>query len=49
MNDKRWGDYGPDYPTIDHIVPLSKGGPHLWSNVQVACAECNIAKGASVR
>lgn len=47
MDDKQWGDYGPDYPTIDHIVPLSKGGPHLWSNVQVACAECNIAKGAS--
>lgn len=48
MDDKQWGDFGPDYPTIDHIVPLSKGGPHLWSNVQVACAECNIAKGSSV-
>ena len=48
MEDKRWGDYGPDYPTIDHIVPISKGGPHLWDNVQIACAECNIVKGSSV-
>lgn len=41
VNDRRWGEYGPDYPTIDHIMPLSKGGAHVWGNVQVACAECN--------
>lgn len=40
-SDRRWGEYGPDYPTIDHIVPLSKGGSHTWDNVQMACAECN--------
>ena len=40
-SDKRWGSFGPDYPTIDHVVPLSKGGTHTWDNVRVACGECN--------
>ena len=29
---------------IDHIVPLSKGGPHTWKNIQLVCKFCNIAK-----
>ena len=33
-----------DYPTIDHIVPVSKGGRHTWDNVQLACRRCNSAK-----
>lgn len=28
-------------PELDHVVPLSKGGAHTWSNVQCACRECN--------
>ena len=32
---------------IDHIVPLSKGGEHKESNLVIACAPCNLAKGAS--
>ena len=32
--------------TIDHIVPLSKGGLHVWSNVQLAHGRCNSGKGA---
>jgi hypothetical protein len=28
-------------PTLDHIIPMSKGGGHLYSNVQCACFECN--------
>lgn len=43
-NDKRWGSFGPDYPTLDHIIPLSKGGPHTWDNVQCACGNCNSYK-----
>lgn len=35
------------YPTIDHIVPLSKGGLHRWDNVQLLCRTCNIAKSDS--
>lgn len=32
------------YPTIDHIIPLSKGGTHTWGNVQLAHMSCNAGK-----
>lgn len=32
------------YPTIDHIIPLSKGGSHTWDNVQLAHMSCNAGK-----
>ena len=35
----------PRAPTLDHIVPISKGGPHLYSNVQLLCRKCNYQKG----
>lgn len=35
-----------NYPSIDHILPISKGGLHSWSNVQLACRGCNSKKGA---
>lgn len=31
--------------TLDHVVPLSKGGAHRLSNLQLLCRECNTAKG----
>jgi 5-methylcytosine-specific restriction endonuclease McrA len=31
--------------TIDHVVPLSKGGRHEWTNVVTACSACNNRKG----
>lgn len=31
--------------TIDHVVPLSKGGSHTWGNVQAAHFRCNNKKG----
>jgi len=31
--------------SIDHIVPLSKGGQDIPSNMQVAHISCNQAKG----
>jgi 5-methylcytosine-specific restriction endonuclease McrA len=34
-----------DYPSIDHIIPLCKGGYHEWSNVQLLCRGCNCLKG----
>jgi len=43
-SDRRWGNLGPDYPTIDHVIPLAKGGGHTWGNVRVACARCNSDK-----
>lgn len=34
----------PKSPTIDHIIPLAKGGSHTPENVQAACARCNVRK-----
>lgn len=36
---------GLTYPTIDHVIPLSKGGTHTWDNVKLACMLCNSTKG----
>lgn len=44
MNDRSWGNSGPCYPSVDHIVPLSKGGSHTWGNVQLAHLICNSIK-----
>lgn len=38
------GHIGKRYPTLDHIVPLSKGGTHTWDNVQLAHMSCNARK-----
>ena len=31
--------------TVDHVVPVSRGGPHLFHNLQPAHAACNSLKG----
>ena len=31
--------------TIDHIIPLSRGGKHAKENVQLVCGSCNSSKG----
>lgn len=47
-NDHSWSKYsGPMYPSIDHIIPMSKGGGHTWDNVQVAHIMCNSLKGVT--
>ena len=33
-----------DYPSIDYIKPLSKGGTHEWDNLQLLCRKCNYLK-----
>jgi 5-methylcytosine-specific restriction endonuclease McrA len=40
----RWGD--PWYASLDHIIPLSRGGPHARANVQLAHQRCNRRKWA---
>lgn len=48
-NDHTWSEYsGPLHPSIDHIIPMAKGGPHIWENVQVAHVMCNSEKGDKV-
>lgn len=39
----------PRAATIDHVVPLSRGGTHTYANLRACCRACNNAKGASVR
>ena len=47
--DREWSEYaGPLSPSIDHIIPMSKGGGHTWGNVQVAHIICNSYKGAEM-
>lgn len=31
--------------TIDHLTPLSRGGPNLLNNMVPACKPCNMRKG----
>lgn len=35
-------------PSVDHIVPLSRGGEHSMANVQASHLSCNSRKQASV-
>lgn len=44
-------DRGVSYPdplsaSLDHVVPLSRGGAHSFENVQLAHLVCNVRKGA---
>lgn len=48
-SDRRWNKYcGPTSPSIDHIIPMDKGGGHVWENVQLAHMMCNSEKGDKV-
>lgn len=31
---------------LDHLVPLARGGTHAPENLAVACARCNLSRGA---
>lgn len=31
--------------TLDHVLPLSKGGKTNWENIVTACGHCNATKG----
>ena len=35
-------------PTLDHVIPLSKGGLHVAENVVVSCLSCNSKKQAKI-
>lgn len=41
---KKRGTCDSNAPELDHILPLSKGGSHTYSNVQCLCRNCNAAK-----
>ena len=31
--------------TVDHVIPVSKGGKLRWDNCVASCGPCNTAKG----
>lgn len=35
---------GANYPSIEHVIPISKGGTHTWNNVKLAHHYCNAIK-----
>lgn len=41
---------GKVYPikelTVDHIIPVSRGGGNTWKNLVTACKKCNTKKGS---
>jgi 5-methylcytosine-specific restriction endonuclease McrA len=43
------GEYRKNLASIDHIIPLSMGGPHSPENCQTLCVECNSKKGNAIQ
>jgi len=42
---------GYDLPynaTLDHVIPMSKGGDHTYDNVRACCYSCNQKKDDSL-
>ena len=35
---------GGPFEHVDHVKPLSRGGPHCLSNLRPSCASCNLHK-----
>lgn len=34
--------------TLDHVIPIARGGRHILSNVRLAHRRCNSAKGTKL-
>ena len=44
--DQALGAMDEQGPTLDHLIPISQGGPHTFDNLRLAHRSCNTAKGA---
>lgn len=42
----KWPD--PMFGTVDHVLPLAKGGAHSYANCKPAHLKCNLIKGAKL-
>lgn len=40
------GKRHPAKATLEHVLPISRGGTHTWDNVALACWQCNLQKNA---
>lgn len=38
-----------NYPSIDHVKPIARGGNHTWENVKLAHMRCNTLKGDAIQ
>lgn len=38
------GHYHPQRASMEHMLPLARGGAHSWANVRLACLGCNLSK-----
>ena len=38
--------FNRDMATIEHLIPLAKGGEHTFENTVLACRYCNLSKSA---
>lgn len=40
-----YGDFGTTlcFPSIQHNIPISKGGKHELDNISVICKNCNVS------
>ena len=38
--------FNRDMATIEHLIPLARGGEHTFKNTVLACRHCNISKNA---
>jgi 5-methylcytosine-specific restriction endonuclease McrA len=43
-DDHRCQYCGQPADSIDHVLPRSRGGEHIWENVAAACRRCNTHK-----
>ena len=43
-DDHRCQYCGAHADSIDHVMPRSRGGEHVWENVAAACRTCNLRK-----
>lgn len=44
--DLKWPDLSS--PSVDHIVPISRGGPHKYDNLAFTHLGCNLSKGDKI-
>lgn len=40
--------HGDHYLTLDHIIPIARGGFDFYANWQLLCLRCNVKKGTHV-